>query len=65
MAGVGVENVFDRPGQGPVNVPLLVFLCLDPPPFFEVLDEGALVKVGLVPEFLALVLGLHSKYEDY
>lgn len=58
MAGLGVEQLFDGPGQSPEDVPVLVALGPLPATLLEVLGEDGLVEVGpvLEPDLGTLVL---------
>ena len=51
MTSNRVENLFNCPGKGPVNIPVLVSLGFLPPTLLKVLDKYCLVKVSLVSQF--------------
>jgi len=49
---VGVEDILDCPRQGPVYIPLLVFLALLPASLLEILNQGGLVQISFITKLL-------------
>ena len=58
VASFRIEDLLNRPGESPEDVPVVVALGLHPASFLEVLNERGLVEVGpvLEPDLVPLLL---------